>query len=101
MKRMGTGVEAVSSGDPDKGFKASIDYDDHLYPPQMSPNPDRLIGAGAALAVAFETVNPYLGNSIEMVRQMTEEPFPALLQLFYVLKALGWILLSAAGKEKN
>ncbi len=90
--------EGVGYYDPEKN---AVIVEDKEYPPQISPNPDRLTGAGAVLATAFEAVNPYSGNSIELVRQMTEEPVPVLLQLFYALKALGWILLSAAGKKKN
>ena len=69
---------------------------DETFPPEETPNSHRYTGAAAVAGAAYEAVNPFSGNSLDMIRQIEEEQIPAWVLPLYLLKALLWAVLLAA-----
>lgn len=75
------------------------------YPPQKDVNPVYLSGALRIPVYGLEVLDPYAGNSLEMLRQvLEEESLPPLLYVLYALKACGYVVLAKylnSKKEKD
>ena len=74
--------------------KNVIIVDGREYKPELVENPDHLKGIARIAAFVFEVLNPYSGNSLEMIRQIIEKTPALWAVLFYSVKALCWIVLS-------
>ncbi len=71
-----------------------IVYQGKGYGPEQVPNEEHLKGSARIGALLLETIDPYSGNAIEIVRQINGLPIPIYAILFYTSKALIWIFLS-------
>lgn len=83
--------------------KNVVVLDGQEYPPRQEPNEDCLTGAKKAGAIAFEALDPFSGNGIELIREDAALEIPVWALCLYTLKALGWIaacaLIPAKRKE--
>ena len=83
--------------------KNVVVLDGQEYPPRQEPNEDCLTGAKKAGAIAFEALDPFSGNGIELIREDADLQIPVWALCLYTLKALGWIaacaLIPAKRKE--
>ena len=68
--------------------------DGNEYEAKQIENPDHLKGLSAIGAIAFELIDPYSGNSIEMIRQIIDSPIPLWILFLYLLKSFIWIFVS-------
>ncbi len=69
---------------------------DKTFPPEEAPNPVRYTGAAFAAGAAYEAVNPFSGNSLDMVRLIEDEAIPLWVLPLYLMKAALWAVLLAA-----
>ena len=71
------------------------------YEPRQEQNSEYIGGIGRIAVTAFETINPYSGNAIDMVAQISNG-IPEVATILYSVKAVIWIILAAvipAGKD--
>ncbi|MBQ6395575.1 MAG: hypothetical protein IJH87_04455, partial [Atopobiaceae bacterium] len=80
----------------------AIVFDGIEYPPEKVPNPNLLEGPKRIAGIAYELLNPFAGNCIDMVRQFDDEvSIPVWIYPIYLLKAFVWMLLSSLGRGRN
>ena len=72
------------------------------YPPEIVPNPEHTVGAKRAAGLGFTVINPYSGNSLELLRQELYVRIPLWAVLLHLVKSVFWIGLAALvpGKKK-
>ena len=79
------------------GEKNVLVVDGTEYEPQTVENPEHFTGKKRTGAIVYEMLDPYSGNSLDMVQQALDTRFGPVISLLYAVKGMFWMLLGIRG----